>query len=284
MDARPSGSLRPSCDEVGAPRGTTTVILVVYNQLALTRACLESLAPTTDPFDLCVIDNGSTDGTEEFFRHFPYAYSLRYERNDGNVGLIRGLNQGASLARSEFLCFLHNDTVMLERGWLARLRASLESERGAELAGLYGAQRLRRNGRFVGRTVLNCLAGSGTLRGPSAEVAALDGVCLFLRRTVFGSVGGFDETYGFFHGYDRDLSFGVLEAGWRCVVVNAPFIHRGGGTRTAEGAGRPASADLAERRAALARFARKWSHRLPCDVRPVSERVRQWLSTRRACR
>ena len=263
---------------------TTTIVLVVYNQLALTRACLESLALSPEPFDLCVIDNGSTDGTEEFFRRYPYPHPLCYRRNDDNIGLIRGLNQGARLARGEFLCFLHNDTIMRDHEWLARLRAPLEEGTRVGLAGLYGAQRLRRDGRYVGRTILHCLEGSGNLYDPSAEVAAVDGVCLFLRRGVFDSVGGFDEAYGFFHGYDRDLSFSVREAGWRCVVVNAPFIHRGGGTRTADGTARPLSTDRADRRAALARFARKWRHRLPSDVRPFPERVRQWWAARLARR
>ena len=35
--------------------------------------------------------------------------------------------------------------------------------------------------------------------------------------------------------------------------------------------------DLAQRRAALARFTQKWGHRLPCDVRPLPERLRDWL-------
>ena len=49
----------------------------------------------------------------------------------------------------------------------------------------------------------------------------------------------------------------MREAGWRCVVVDAPFVHRGGGTRTGEGAPVAAPEDLAQRRAALARFARE---------------------------
>ena len=41
----------------------TSVVLVVYNQLALTRACLESLRSTSGPFELCVVDNASSYGT-----------------------------------------------------------------------------------------------------------------------------------------------------------------------------------------------------------------------------
>jgi GT2 family glycosyltransferase len=258
----------------------TSVVLVVCNQLALTRACLESLRPTTVPFDLCVVDNGSTDGTPAFFRELRSSYPLTYQRNDANVGLIRALNQGAQLGRGEMLCFLHNDVEMRDQYWLARLRAALEAPLGIGLAGLYGARKLRADGRYAGRSIVHCLAGSATLEAELAEVAAVDGVCLYLRRSLLEAVGGFDEGYGFFHGYDRDLSFAVREAGWRCAVVNASFIHRGGGTRTGEGAPVSAAADLLQRREALGRFAARWRHRLPCDVRSVRERWGGWLAAR----
>ena len=37
----------------------------MHNQEVLTRACLASLRPTTVPFELCVVDNGSTDGSAQ---------------------------------------------------------------------------------------------------------------------------------------------------------------------------------------------------------------------------
>jgi GT2 family glycosyltransferase len=253
--------------------GSVTVVLVVANKLGLTRACLESLRPTTVAFRLCVIDNGSTDGTSDYFAAFPLPYPLRYQRNLENVGLIRALNQGARMTRDEFLCFLHNDTEMLEPDWLGRLRAAVVDGDRVGLAGLYGARRIRRDGRYAGRTIVHCLTGRGNLPAPVVDVAVVDGVCLFLPRTLLEAVGGFDEGYGFFHGYDRELSFAVGEAGWRRVVVDAPFIHRGGGTRTAEGAAVTPAEDLAQRGAALERFVRRWRHRLPADVRPWRERI-----------
>ena len=255
-----------------------SLVMAVFNQLPLTRACLESLRPTTVPFDLVVVDNGSTDGTAEFLSDFPYPFPLLSHRNRENLGLIRALNQGWGLAGSEFVCFLHNDTEMRDARWLERLVAALEG--GAGLAGLYGARRVRRDGRYVGRTIVHCLADGPGMREPEVEVAAVDGVCLFLRRSLLETLGGFDEGYGFFHGYDRDLSFAVREAGSRCVVVNAPFVHRGGGTRTSVAAEGPLTDDLARRRQALARFVAKWRHRLPSDVRRPAQRVRDWLSSR----
>ncbi|HXJ82764.1 MAG TPA: glycosyltransferase family 2 protein [Candidatus Methylomirabilis sp.] len=256
--------------------------MVVFNQLSLTRACLESLGPTTVPFDLCVVDNASTDDTPAFFRELRSSYPVTYHRNDENVGLIRAFNQGARLSRGETLCFLHNDVEMRDPSWLARLHAALESPADVGLAGLYGARKLRADGRYAGRSIVHCLEGSATLTVDVAEVAAVDGVCLCLRRSVFLAAGGFDEEYGFFHGYDRDLSFAVRETGRRCAVVNAPFIHRGGGTRTGDGAPLSEAADLSQRRAALRRFATKWRHRLPCDVRSARERWGDWLTAGRA--
>src|SRR5262249_42100283 len=101
---------------------------------------------------------------------------------------------------------------------------------------------------------------------------------LTVRRDVLVKAGGFDERYGFFHGYDRELSFAVREEGLRCVVVNAPFVHHGGGTRTGAGAPVAASGDLSQRREALARLAAKWKHRLPSDVRTWRERLADRLA------
>ena len=257
-----------------------TLVMVVFNRFSLTRACLESLRPTTVPFSLVVVDNGSTDGTGEFFRKFPYPYPLSYHRNPENLGLIRALNQGWRLADREFVCFLHNDTEMREPAWLARLAAAMDEDPSVGLAGLYGVKRIRRNGRYAGRTIVHCLAEQPTIMGDRVEVAAVDGVCLFLRRGVLEAIGGFDEGYGFFHGYDRDLSFKVRETKRRCVVVNAPFFHRGGGTRTSSEAPVQLADDLVQRREALARFARRWRHRLPADVRGARERFADLLAGR----
>ena len=260
----------------------TSIVLVVYNQLALTRACLESLRSTTRPFELCVVDNASSDGTESFFREWTAGTPLRYHRNADNVGLIRALNQGAGLAGGDRLCFLHNDIVMREPLWLERLEAAVDGPGRVGLAGLYGVRRLRRDGRYAGRTIVHALEGQATLRRPVTEVAAVDGVCLFLPRAILDAVGGFDEGYGFFHGYDRDLSFAVRERGLACAVVDARFVHRGGGTRTGERAPVAAAEDLEQRRQAMARFARKWRRRLPSDVRGLPERILNFINQRDA--
>jgi GT2 family glycosyltransferase len=258
-----------------------TVVLCLFNQLALTRACLQSLRRTTEPLRLIAIDNGSTDGTREFFRQLEAPFPVRLIESGSNASVIASLNRACREVETDYVCTLHNDTEMAEPAWLSRLLAAL-AEPGVGLAGLYGAKRVRRDGRFAGRTIVHSLAEGPTVRPPWEDVAIVDAVCLCLSRRLLESLGGFDESYGFCHGYDKDLSLMVRATGRRCVVVHAPFHHRGGGTRAAEFARDPEHErdDLASRRAANARLVAKHGRRLPCDVRSRRERLRDWLSAR----
>jgi len=259
-----------------------TLILCLHDQVALTRACLESLRPTREPFRVVAVDNASTDDTPALLHDWRYPFPLASVRNDANGSVIRAFNQGWRLATTEFVCLLHNDTELLDPAWLSRMVALADADSTVGLVGLYGARAVRRDGRFVGRSLVHGLADAPVL-APDAcvEVAVVDGVCLFLRRSLMDALGGFDEDYGFFHGYDRDLSFAVRETGRRCLVLGARFLHRGGGTRAHDfSAPRRERADLDARRTALARFAHKFRHRLPCDVRGLAERVRDRLGPR----
>jgi GT2 family glycosyltransferase len=255
-----------------------TLVMSVFGQLDLTRACMESLRATTEPFRLVVIDNGSLDATPQFFEQFPYPYPLRFERNATNQPVIATLNRAWRMAETEFICVLHNDTEMLEPTWLTRLLAPLADPR-VGITGLYGVKRLRRDGRFVGRAIVHSLAEGPTVRPAGEEVVVVDSVCMCMPRQLMEEVGGFDEGYGFYHGLDRDLCLAVRERGRRCLIVRAPFVHRGGATRTRDFSARPdrERADLALRRAVIERFLGKYGHRLPCDTRSLPERMSDWV-------
>ena len=258
-----------------------TIVMSVFGRLPLTRACLDSLRATAEPFRLVVIDNGSTDETPRFFERLVYPAPLHFERNETNQPVIATLNRAWRLAETEFVCILHNDTEMVEPTWLTRLLAPL-ADPTVGITGLYGIKRLRRDGRFVGRTIVHSLAEGPTVRPEGEEVAVIDSVVMCLPRRLMEEVGGFDEGYGFYHGLDRDLCFAVRERGRRCVTVRAEFRHHGGGTRTRDFSARPdrERADLALRRAVLERFVAKYRHRLPCDVRPVPQRIGEWIQAK----
>jgi len=156
--------------------------MAVFNGLAHTRACLESLRATTEPFRLVVADTGSSDGTRELLERFPYPYPLTSTWSETNGNVIAALNRAWRLTDTEFVCLIHNDTEMIEPAWLSRLLAAL-AEPDAGLAGLYGAKRVRASGRLVGRTVVHSLLPRPTVKTPWEEVAFVDAVrhCLSRR-------------------------------------------------------------------------------------------------------
>ena len=262
-------------------RERVTLVIPVFNQQALTRGLLESLRATTERFRLVVIDNGSTDGSRELFRAFPYPYPLRFIENDDNRSVITSLNRAWPAVETEFLCLLHNDTELVDPEWLAKLVDAFRDP-SIGMTGLYGIKRVRRDGRFVGRTIVHSLAEGPTVKPSGEDVVVVDAVCMCLRRQSLQAIGGLDEGYGFYHGFDKDLSLAIRERGLRCRIVHAPFRHHGGGTRTRDFVRDPARArrDLALRDAANAHLLAKWGYRLPADARPITGRVREWLRSR----
>jgi GT2 family glycosyltransferase len=98
-----------------------SIVVLTYNNLDLTRQCLDSIYAKTDEpdFELILVDNASEDGTPGYLEEFAKAHSnVQVILNDSNAGFSRANNQGAAIATGEHLVFLNND-VVVTKGWLA---------------------------------------------------------------------------------------------------------------------------------------------------------------------
>jgi hypothetical protein len=105
------------------------VVVLAYDQYALTRSCLVSVLALDPPADrVLLVDNASSDGTaERARREFPDIEVLalpenRYFAGGANEGFRRALEGGAGS-----VLLLNNDLV-IERGALGALRAALEAD------------------------------------------------------------------------------------------------------------------------------------------------------------
>jgi glycosyltransferase involved in cell wall biosynthesis len=103
--------------------GAASIIIPCWNQLEFTRQCIAALLRHTHgPWELIVIDNGSTDGTAGYLANLRDAAPLPVTliSNTKNLGFPAAINQGLRCARGDYLVLLNNDVVVTE-GWLAQL-------------------------------------------------------------------------------------------------------------------------------------------------------------------
>lgn len=90
-----------------------SVIIPTYNRKGWLRDTLDSLSRQTWPaekFEVIVVDDGSTDGTEEVAR-LEFPFHLRYIRQ-ANQGDAEARNRGARHSQAERLVFLDDDILL----------------------------------------------------------------------------------------------------------------------------------------------------------------------------
>lgn len=86
-----------------------SIITAIYNQRAVNEIFWENLQLYTHhPFELIIIDNGSSDGSAEFFE----AVGAKVIRNGCNYSYPYSQNQGIKIAQYDWLCFLNNDIIV----------------------------------------------------------------------------------------------------------------------------------------------------------------------------
>lgn len=97
----------------------TSIVIAHYNGKHLIDTCLSSLLPQVeDPASVIVVDNGSSDGSQEHIRKtWPMITGLFLGRNTGFTGAN---NAGSAITDSDLVVLLNNDT-RVAREWLNNL-------------------------------------------------------------------------------------------------------------------------------------------------------------------
>jgi GT2 family glycosyltransferase len=100
-------------------RDFVSVTIVTYNSGRFIRRCLEAvLEQKYAEMEVIVIDNASTDGTQDILEHFEDRCAVVY--NDENLGFAAAQNQAISLSRGEWVLTLNPDVFLLP-GFIAAL-------------------------------------------------------------------------------------------------------------------------------------------------------------------
>jgi GT2 family glycosyltransferase len=204
--------------------------------------CLRSASNLEYPsYNIVVVDNGSTDGSQGFVRHnFPQVHLIENEQNLGfaegqNIGIRHAIRNG-----TDFIFILNND-ITLDRNVLGELVAAFEEDESIGIAGpiLYHANRptvVQKAGAMIewstGRTPY---LGAGVISGAlSLKTIPVDSVGMFLAKAaLFERIGFFDARL-FSYWEDTDLCLRAKKAGYQVVCVPAAKIWHNEGSTAAK--------------------------------------------------
>jgi len=197
-----------------------SIVIPVHDRADLTAQCLAAIRENTGdvPYDVLVVDNGSTDSTTEFLAGLRSPF--RSVRNEENLGFGRASNQGADATSGQYILFLNNDTVPLP-GWLGPMVECMESRPEVGIVGaklLYPDSGLMQHaGVAVGEGhpfhVYKMLPADLPEACEDRDCDAVTGACMLVRRSLFEELGGFDVAY--LNGLeDIDLCMRARELGY----------------------------------------------------------------------
>ena len=173
-----------------------SVCIPTYNYAQYIAGCIQSVqAQTYDDWELIVVDNRSSDNTEDVVRAFQDP-RIRFYKNEQNLGLVRNWNRCMSLATGKYVSILPADDYYLPR-MLERSVAMLDAH--AESGFTHSSfHRVDGQGNLIDTKqyweIDWVMPGLDALRRLLLHCYIVP-PSVVMRRDCLGRIGGFDETF-----------------------------------------------------------------------------------------
>jgi len=184
---------------------SVSVIIPAYNCSKTIKKVINSvLAQSLTPNEIIIVDDGSTDSTEDIVKSIKDVKYLRQK----NAGPAAARNLGAKNATSELFFFTDSDCLPM-RGWLITAVKNFTNPSIAVVCGSYGIANPEIR---LARGIQNEILFRHNHLMP--KFPKVFGSYNFgIRKDDFNGVGGFNESYRDASGEDNDLSYKILKYG-----------------------------------------------------------------------
>jgi len=194
------------------------IVIVSYNTLPYTRRCIESIIayshyPFSTPYRLIVVDNGSTDATQEYLRR---TEGVEEALVQSNLGWVQGVNLGLNIALDydpDYIVFANSDVVIPgDPWWLQKFVQALQDKDVGAVGPIsnfvMGLQKHEFNSQLP----------------PVHEAKFLIGFFMAIKADVLRQIGLLDERFGLGGNDDLDLSIRIRQAGYKLLINRRAFI------------------------------------------------------------
>ncbi|MHA0857008.1 glycosyltransferase family 2 protein [Paenibacillus sp. CMAA1364] len=207
----------------------TSIIIPTYNGLHLLAPCIDAIRQyTAVPYEIIVVDNGSTDETLAYC----LKESLIFISLPENLGFPIACNTGMSVASGDQVVLLNND-VIVSHHWLDHMLIALYSEDEIGIVGpmtryVSGIQRV--DYVYENSEQFHALARKWNISDPLIwhKTERIVGLCFLLRRELMNVVGLLDEQFSPGHYEDDDYCFRARAHGYKLIACGDVLVHHVG--------------------------------------------------------
>ncbi|HAG68791.1 MAG TPA: glycosyltransferase family 2 protein [Lachnospiraceae bacterium] len=222
--------------DAGSINKKAVVIIPNYNGAKYISACLLALREQTcRDFSVCVVDNGSADGSDKTVSEdFPEAELIRLKRN---AGFAAAVNEGIRTTSSEYVILLNNDTEV-SKNFVENLIKAIDNSKSvfacqAKMLSMRNREVIDSAGDLYCALGWAFALGRDKGREHYEEEAELFSACAgaaIYRRSLFEKTGLFDEKH-FCYLEDVDLCYRARINGYKVRLCPGAIVyHAGSGT------------------------------------------------------
>lgn len=194
-----------------------SVVVASYNGARTLKTCLESLERLNYPnYEVILVDDGSTDTTEQIAANFP---NTRYLKHQVNQGLSVARNTGINASNGEIVAFTDSD-CRADEDWLHYLVGDLLNSR---FVGIGGHNFLPPEDSWVATAVMVSPGGPAHVMLTDRIAEHIPGCNMAFYKWALDEIGGFDAI---FHlaGDDVDICWRLQQRGYRIGFSPAGFV------------------------------------------------------------
>jgi GT2 family glycosyltransferase/glycosyltransferase involved in cell wall biosynthesis len=224
-------------DEVALPDAPLNIVVPVYRNVALTRACLDSVIACRTPGDRLIMVNDASPeaGMSALLTGYTGKPDVVLLTNDSNLGFVRSVNRGISFATRGDVVLLNSDTRLFPGGLaeMARIARTCPSigtvtalSNNATIFSYPHPSLSAESVADIGWAELAAIALERNA-GTAIDMPTGHGFCLLVKREVLQRIGQLDEVFGRGYGEENDFCNRAADLGYRNVAAGGAFVeHR----------------------------------------------------------